>query len=419
MKRFLITFLILLTFPVLAQTGPQGYFTVASVAALKAMTGRPLVVEIIDANPGIFNGAASACGAADDIFQITPTSGPAGWCYTRIATPYSVGKASPVSSVLTAGGTGTPAFVATLPATNFPALTGDITTSAGALATTLATVATGATTGSSTAIPVITFTNKGLVTGVSTAAVVAPAGTLSGATLAAGVTASSLTSTGSLSNLNIDAGAAITWTNRSKLFSTLDGTILLTNNATSGATGIYFGGTGVGNILQLISGTLTTFRLGDNSANAPIAAAAGTFSGPLTATLANTASTSAVCYNTGTGLLTYNSTVGTCTVSTIAAKNVVGELSPLDGFDIVMAMEPARYDLKIGQPTYVPGEQVGFIAERVYQLDPRLVAVNPDGSVAGVRYEQYTAVLTAAFKKLKADNDNLRNEIETIKKAIQ
>lgn len=90
-----------------------------------------------------------------------------------------------------------------LPAANFPALTGDITTVAGALATTLATVATGATTGGSTAIPVITFNNKGLVTAVTTAAVVAPAGTLTGATLAAGVTASSLTSVGTLGSLTI------------------------------------------------------------------------------------------------------------------------------------------------------------------------------------------------------------------------
>lgn len=90
-----------------------------------------------------------------------------------------------------------------------PALTGDITTSAGSVATTLATVASGATTGGSTAIPVVTFNNKGLVTGVSTAAVVAPAGTLSGATLAAGVTASSLSSVGTLTGGSTGAGFTI------------------------------------------------------------------------------------------------------------------------------------------------------------------------------------------------------------------
>jgi len=59
---------------------------------------------------------------------------------------------------------------------------------------TLASVATAGTTGSSTAIPVITINAKGLTTNITTAAVVAPAGTLTGSTLASGVTASSLTS---------------------------------------------------------------------------------------------------------------------------------------------------------------------------------------------------------------------------------
>ena len=77
-------------------------------------------------------------------------------------------------------------------------LTGDVTSSGNA--TTLATVASAGTTGSSTAIPVITINAKGLTTTITTAAVVAPAGTLSGATLASGVTASSLTSVGTLAS---------------------------------------------------------------------------------------------------------------------------------------------------------------------------------------------------------------------------
>ena len=52
--------------------------------------------------------------------------------------------------------------------------------------------------GSASVIPAVTVNAKGLVTAVSTAAVVAPAGTLSGATLNSGVTASSLTSFGTM-----------------------------------------------------------------------------------------------------------------------------------------------------------------------------------------------------------------------------
>jgi hypothetical protein len=73
-------------------------------------------------------------------------------------------------------------------------------------------------------------------------------------------------------------------------------------------------------------------------------------------TMANTATTSAVCYNTSTGLLTYNGTVGTCTVSLLAAKNLKARLTDKEGFDIVESMEPWRYDMKEGLPTYVAGE---------------------------------------------------------------
>ena len=75
---------------------------------------------------------------------------------------------------------------------------------------TLATVATAGVTGSSTAIPVITINAKGLTTSITTAVVIAPAGTLSGNTLAAGVTASSLTSLGTIANLSVTAGTIST-----------------------------------------------------------------------------------------------------------------------------------------------------------------------------------------------------------------
>lgn len=133
-------------------------------------------------------------------------------------------------------------------------------------------------------------------------------------------------------------------------------------------------------------------------------------------TMANTATTSAVCYNTSTGLLTYDGTIGTCTISLLSAKNLQKPLSPKEGFDIVMAMTPWRYTMKKGLPTYVAGEQIGFVADYAAKIDPRVVAFNHDGTLAGFRYEQYTAALTAAFQWMKADNDNLRHEVEELKR---
>ena len=71
---------------------------------------------------------------------------------------------------------------------------------------TLAIVATAGTSGGSTAIPIVTINAKGLTTSITTAVVIAPASTLTGATLASGVTASSLTSLGTIASLAVTAG---------------------------------------------------------------------------------------------------------------------------------------------------------------------------------------------------------------------
>lgn len=126
----------------------------------------------------------------------------------------ATGGTSQVVKQTTLGGAFTVAQLAftdisgTLAAGQFPALTGDVTTPGGSLATTLATVNSNVGSfGSSTAIPVVTVNGKGLVTAASTAAVVAPAGTLTGATLASGVTASSLTSVGTLTSMTTSGAA--------------------------------------------------------------------------------------------------------------------------------------------------------------------------------------------------------------------
>lgn len=138
---------------------------------------------------------------------------------TSVGVPGAFGSATdiPVVTVNAKGlVTAISTVAVTIPSSSISVTGGDLTLSGntGTAITnaTLVNVATGAVTGSSTEIPVITFNNKGLVTSITTAVVVAPADTLTGATLASGVTASSLTSVGTLTGGATGAGFTVALT---------------------------------------------------------------------------------------------------------------------------------------------------------------------------------------------------------------
>lgn len=128
------------------------------------------------------------------------------------------------------------------------ALTGDGTAAGpGSVAFTLATVNSNVGSfGSSTAIPSFTVNGKGLVTAASTNSVIAPAGTLTGTTLASNVVTSSLTSVGTLSSLTVTGNILNSALTASQAVFT-DASKNLISNAI----------TGTGNVVMSASPTLT------------------------------------------------------------------------------------------------------------------------------------------------------------------
>lgn len=124
-------------------------------------------------------------------------------------------------------------------------------------------------------------------------------------------------------------------------------------------------------------------------------------------TTSSAAQTGTVCWTTGTGKFTVDTTVG-CLTSLIAAKNITGKLSPTQALNLVSKLEPFAFRYKPGWGDGGHYEQFGFGAEQVAQVDERMVGRDPEGNLQGVRYQELTAVLAGAIQELKADNDNLR-----------
>ncbi|MFA5773710.1 MAG: tail fiber domain-containing protein, partial [Candidatus Paceibacterota bacterium] len=182
-----------------------------------------------------------------------------GVLYGNAATSVLVTAAGTTGQLLIASATGVPTFVSMI---------SDATIVAGG-ALTLATVnANVGSFGSSTSIPTFTVNGKGLITAASGNAVIAPAGTLSGTTLNATVTGSSLTSVGTLTGLTMGGTLAVganaitsTGTISSGLINgqTISSAANFTGtlNAASTITGSSFSGAGTG-----LTGTASSLTAG-------------------------------------------------------------------------------------------------------------------------------------------------------------
>lgn len=112
-------------------------------------------------------------------------------------------------------------------------------------------------------------------------------------------------------------------------------------------------------------------------------------------------------------------TVNWCVTSSAKYKQ---DITPLaDGLATVLRLRPSRFFYRPAfngpaqsNPNFA-GEQVGFIAEHVAAVDPRLVTVDPrDGSPASVRYMQLTATLTRAIQEQQAQIAGLQARVRAV-----
>lgn len=251
----------------------------------------------------------------------------------------------------------------------------------------------------------------------------AAAGTLTGATLNSTVTASSLTSVGVSLNVggsSVTGRQLVVYGNQPAMaFSDTGGT------ATFKTMGLVYDGKNVtlnpalimqnlGDTGTFVSSTGAWFRDGAftaGSATYPgeagsIRVEAQHYQPNITTTSA--AQTGTVCWTTGTGKFTADTTVG-CLTSIMSAKNMIERLDPDRALDIVTRLNPFAFRYKRGYGDSGQYEQFGLGAEEVALVDERLVGRDPEGTLQGVRYQESVAVLVGAIKKLQSEIKELRH----------
>jgi hypothetical protein len=165
-------------------------------------------------------------------------------------------------------------------------------------------------------------------------------------------------------------------------------------------------GNSTGSLLNLQTPHATTSGSSNQTMTTQISMGDDTVSMPNLAS-SSAATTGTVCWTTG-GNLTVDTTLA-CLSSTRKIKQDIRDIDI--GLDTVLKLHPVAYHLKPAANPKHLGEQVGLIAEDVQAIDPRLVGLDSQGNVEGVRYMQLTAVLIKAIQDQQAQINALRGAI--------
>lgn len=347
---------------------------------------------------------------------------------------------------------GTPTFGAanltgTIAAARMPALTGDITTSAGAVATTVAAIA-GTTVSGTTGTTNVMFSASPTTTGTLTAAAISASSTVSATTYA--VTGSTAPAYGMYKFDSTHVGVSVnslptflfeqtaSSVNYLKVFpqSTGNEPAMQTTGSdsniamgfgTQGTAGYDFksnGGTeyfainSVANAVDWLRvtpaatanpATVTIDTVSsDSNVNITITAkGTGTVQMPVLVA-SSAAKTGSLCWTTGSGAITVDTTLA-CLSSLEELKNIqIGGIPT--ALEIVEKLKPFWFSWKKDTAQYAGDkyEQAGLGAHQVEGVDKRLVGYSPDGKLQGVRYSQLVPVLVAALQTQQTEIEGLK-----------
>lgn len=120
--------------------------------------------------------------------------------------------------------------------------------------------------------------------------------------------------------------------------------------------------------------------------------------------MTNVATTSAVCYNTGTGLVSYDGTIGTCTVSDERLKNIGPRIDK--ALDKLLKINGVYYTWK--DQTMGIGRQIGVGAQTVEKVFPELVHIDSEGKKSA-DYMRLTAPIIEALREINGRLKMLEN----------
>lgn len=274
----------------------------------------------------------------------------------------------------------------TLQAAQEPAHTGDVTNTAGSLALSVAAiqgVATGAPSGT------------GSVAYTTSPTFVTP--TL-GAAAATTVNKVTITTPATGSTLTVANGKTLTANNSITLSGTDGKTLNLTNGLTVGSNDGTIGfGTAAATITFQGSDTYVGRATTDTLTNK-------TYSAPVFTSVPNvTSALNYLCYNLGTGAMSYDGT-STCLVSSLRFKHDVVPLT--NSLAVIAKIDPISF--VYNDQSNIKGRQEGVSAESAARADPLLAEMDDQGKPFKVKSLQIIARLVGAMQEQQREIDALK-----------